>query len=368
MKLMILKALLRKEIKLIRRNPIIPKIIVMMPLMVMLVMPLVANLDVKQVKVTVVDNDRSDISRRIAADLQAADNIDVIDNCSSYDGALRLMENGTSDVILCIPYRFAADMLSDPRPLDIVANGVNANKGMLGARYVAQSVASTLKEIRMESGIAAEIKESSVINRFNPTLNFRNYMIPALMVMLIIIICGFLPALNIAEEKATGTIEAMNVTPVSRFIFVLSKLIPYWVAGLIVVSVGRVIGRLVYGLAPEGSIGQIYLAAILFSLVMSSLGVIVANVSSTMLQSIFIMFAVVMVFQLMGGLFTPISSMPDWARCLTYGIPPRYFIEIMRSVYLKGTSLSGLWLQYTALGGMAMLLSVIAALTYRKQS
>lgn len=368
MKMRILKALLRKEIKLMRRNPIIPKIIVMMPLMVMLVMPLVANLDVKQVNVTVVDNDRSDISRRITANLQAADNIDVLYNCTSYDAALRTMEDGSADVILCIPYRFAADMLTAPEPLDILANGVNANKGMLGARYVAQSVAGTMMEIRRDNGYPEDAATSSVINRFNPTLNFRNYMIPALMVMLIIIICGFLPALNIAEEKETGTIEAMNVTPVSRFTFVLSKLIPYWVVGLIVVTVGMVIGRLVYGLAPEGDIGLIYLAAILFSLVMSSLGVIVANVSSTMLQSIFIMFAVVMVFQLMGGLFTPISSMPDWARYLTYGIPPRYFIEIMRAVYLKGTSICALWLQYSALGGMAVMLSVIAALTYRKQS
>ncbi|MCH5239984.1 MAG: ABC transporter permease, partial [Muribaculaceae bacterium] len=110
------------------------------------------------------------------------------------------------------------------------------------------------------------------------------------------------------------------------------------------------------------------LATIIFSLVMSSLGVWIANQSSTMLQSIFVMFAFIMVFQLMGGLFTPIQSMPDWAQIITYAIPPRYFIEIMRSVYLKGTSVSELWTQYLALAGYALFFCILAALTYKKQS
>lgn len=363
----ILKALLVKEVKLMKRNPIIPKIIIAMPILVMLVIPLVANMDVKSVNVTVVDNDHSEISRRIIADLQAANNISVIEDCDNYSEALVTVENGKADVILCIPALFARNLVSSPLPLAVYANGVNANKGMLGANYVSQSIALTLQQIQRESGLTIEL-QSSIINRFNPTLNFRNYMIPALMVMLLIIICGFLPALNIAEEKEKGTIEAMNVTPVSRFTFVLSKLIPYWVAGLLVVSIGMLIGRLVYGLAPQSNIALIYLAAILFSLVISCLGVSIANISSTMLQSIFIMFAIIMVFQLMGGLFTPISSMPQWAQYFTYAIPPRYFIEIMRAVYLKGTDFIGLWFQYTALAGYAVLLIILAAITYRKQS
>lgn len=188
------------------------------------------------------------------------------------------------------------------------------------------------------------------------------------MVVLLIIICGFVPALNLVSEKENGTIEAMNVTPVSRSAFVLSKLIPFWAVGLLVVSVGMLIGWLVYGLVPAGSIGAIYLAAILFSLVMSGLGVWIANRSATMLQSIFVMFAFIMVFQLMSGLFTPIASMPEWARCITYAIPPRYFIEIMRAVYLKGTPLTALMPHYLALAGSAAALCCIAALSYKKQS
>lgn len=367
MRINILKALLIKEVKLMKRNPIIPKIIIAMPIMVMLVLPLVANMNVKNVNVTVVDNDHSEVSRRLISDLQAADNISVIKDCDTYTEALVTMENGDADVIVCIPADFARSLISSPLSLAVYANGVNANKGMLGSNYVSQSIALTIQQIQQEKGIS-NISHTSVINRYNPTLNFRNYMIPALMVMLLIIICGFLPALNIAEEKEKGTIEAMNVTPVSRFTFVLSKLIPYWVTGLLVVTIGMLVGWIVYGLVPAGNIGLIYLAAILFSLVISCLGVSIANISSTMLQSIFIMFAIIMVFQLMGGLFTPISSMPQWAQGLTYAIPPRYFIEIMRSVYLKGTDFSGLLFQFAALATFSVLFSLLASLSYRKQS
>ncbi|MDE6297223.1 MAG: ABC transporter permease [Muribaculaceae bacterium] len=368
MKLRILKALLRKELILMRRNPLIPKMIIAMPLMVMLIIPLVANLEVKNVNVAVVDNDRSQLSRRVISDIQRAISLSVSTVCHTYNEAMRSVEDGATDVVLTIPVDYSKKLISGDGVVDVEANGVNATKGMLGANYVSLSVIGTLKQWQKENGVDVKIDRVSVINRYNPTLNFRNYMIPALMVVLLIIICGFVPALNLVNEKETGTIEAMNVTPVSRFIFVLSKLIPFWIVGIFVVTVGMIIGWLVYGLVLEGSLLAIYCAAILFCLVMSGLGVAIANTSSTMLQSIFVMFAFIMIFQLMSGLFTPIRSMPDWAQYITYAIPPRYFIEIMRSVYLKGTSILELWQQFLSLLGFAIALSFLAALTYKKQS
>lgn len=368
MKPRILKALLQKEIKLMRRNPIIPKIVLIMPVMVMLVLPLVANLDVKNVEVAVVDNDHSQLSRRIIADIQAAETLTVFIVCNTHDEAMMIVEKGKADVILTIPPNYTKKLINGNASVDIEANGVNATKGMLGAQYVSKSLTSTLDQWFKENGTTLPRADISVINRYNPTLNFRNYMIPALMVVLLIIICGFLPALNLVSEKESGTIEAMNVTPVSRFIFVLSKLIPFWMVGLLVVTVGMLIGRFVYELIPEGNVWAIYFATILFSLVMSGLGVAIANKSATMLQSIFVMFAFIMIFQLMGGLFTPIRSMPQWAQYITYVIPPRYFIEIMRSVYLKGSTVMELWVQYACLTGFALLTCLLAALTYKKRN
>lgn len=360
----ILMALLRKEVKLMSRNPIIPKMILIMPVMVMLLLPLVATMDVKNVNVAVVDNDRSQLSRRLMADIDASEELKIIDVFSTHKEAILSVESGKSDVVLTIP----ADWSRDMSKLYVEANGVNATKAMLGAKYVSASIINTLQQLQSEKGIPVNQAAVTVSDRYNPTLNFRNFMIPALMIILLIIICGFLPSLNLVSEKETGTIEAMNVTPVGRFTFVLSKLIPFWVVGILVITVGMLIGWTVYGLRPEGNIGAIYLAAILFSLIMSGLGVVIANQSSTMLQSIFVMFAVIVIFQLMGGLFTPISSMPQWAQVITYFIPPRYFNEIIRAIYLKGASMADLWLQYSCLATIAFILCIIAALTYKKRA
>ena len=364
-----LKILLRKEVSLFKRNPIIPRLIVGMPILVMLIVPLVTTFDVKNVGVAVVDNDRTELSRRMVTDMDASEYLSVTGCHLSYDEAFRQVESGEADVLVTIPKDYLKDLINGQKPeLDIKANGVNATKGTLGAQYATMSVVHTLTGWQAEQGLSLPLNENSVVNQYNPTLDFRNYMIPALMVVLLIIICGFLPALNLVSEKESGTIEAMNVTPVGRFEFILSKLIPYWVVGILVVTVGMLIGWLVYGLVPEGNIVLVYLATILFSLVMSGLGVFIANQSATILQSIFLMFAFIVIFQLMSGLFTPIASMPRWAQWFTYAIPPRYFIEIMRAVYLKGATLADLWAQYTALTGFAVLISFVAGATYRKRT
>lgn len=365
----ILKALLRKEFTLMRKDPLIPRVIIMLPIMVMIVIPLVANLDVKHVEISIVDNDHSQLSRRIVADIDASDYLNVSRYFSTYHEAMTNLEKGNTDVIVTIPADFEKKITENDNPrIHLAANGVNATKGTLGSAYTASSIGSTLVQWQKQTGI--RLPESAVTTQYlyNPTLDFRYFMIPGLMVMLVIIICGFLPALNLVSEKQNGTIEAMNVSPVGKMTFVMSKLIPYWIAGMVVISIGMVIGWAVYGLVPVGNIGAIYVASILFTLVMSGLGLIIANKSETMLQSILVMFAIIMVFQLMSGLFTPISSMPGWARTITYAIPPRYFIEIVRDIYLKGTTMSELTVQYSVLAGMALCLCSIAGITYRKQS
>lgn len=368
MNITILLALLRKEVKLLMRNSLIPRIVIAMPLLVMSVIPLVATFDVKDVGVTVVDNDRSQLSRRLIADMDASEFISVRGIYSTYTDALASIERGEADAIVSMPKDYLKNLTNGQQPqLSLDANGVNAMKGGLATQYAAASIGSTLAAWQQERGISASQTSTPVMNLYNPTLNFRNYMIPALMGVLIIIMCGFLPTLNLVSEKESGTMEAMNVTPVGKLEFVLSKLIPFWIVGLLVVTVGMTVGYFVYGLKPAGSIGTIYLATALFSLVMSGLGVSIANRSSTILQSVFLMFAFIIIFQLMSGLFTPISSMPRWAQCLTYAIPPRYFVDIMRAVYLRGAGVADLWLQFSALTGMAIIFLGIAAATYRKR-
>ena len=364
-----LRALIIKEFLQIRRNPFLPRFILVFPIVIMLVIPWITTLDVHDIRVTVIDSDGSQLSRRIVSDMQASGYITLEGYVQAYDEALAKLEQGATDVIMEIPGDFEKHGVNGmPGKISVSANAVNAIKGMLGMQYVTQSIGSALNNAAEEDG-AVPVGELTVVqNRYNPTMNYRYYMIPAIMIMLLVILCGFLPALSLVSEKENGTLEQINVTPVSRLTFTLSKLIPYWIIGILVLTIAMTIARLVYGLAPEGSLITIYTGALLFILSISGLGITIANRSDRMQQTMFVMFFFVMVFILMSGLLTPISSMPQWAQNLTLLFPPRYFIDIMRSVYLRGTSFAELITQLSSLTFFAVLFNVFAAISYNKQN
>lgn len=353
--------LLHKEFLLFRRDRFLPKIAFIFPCMVILIIPLVATMDVRHVGVAVVCHDHSDLARDVVSHLDASDYFSVT-SAVNYDAAMKMVEEGDVDVILEIPHGFQKDLAGGAPRMHISANGVNGIKGMLGGRYVSAAVMQTVAQY-----IGADVVEPVTVSYFyNTTLEYRNYMIPALMIMLLIMLCGFLPALNLVSEKETGTIEQINVTPVKTSVFVLSKVVPYWIIGLIVLSAAMLLAAVVYGLRPVGSVAAIYLAAVLFIFVMSGIGIVIANFSRTMSQSMFLTLFIVLVFVLMSGLLTPIDSMPFWAQCATYAIPPRYFIDIIRSVYLKGAFISELWMDYSALVIFSLLTNAVAIATYTK--
>lgn len=361
--------LVQKKFLQIRRNSFLPRLIIAFPILVMLLMPLIMTMDVRQVNVAVVDLDRSTTSCRIASHINASEYLTLAQTSAEYPLAMEALEQGAVDVIVQIPDNFERDMtVATPERISITANAVNATKGGMGMQYVVQTIARTLTELRGEKSPAKLSELVTIENRYNPTLNYRHYMIPALMIILFILICGFLPALSIVGEKESGTIEQINVTPISRFMFILSKLVPYWIIGLFVVTVAMLVARLVYGLAPVGSIGAIYFGALLFILTISGFSLTIANFSETMQQTMFVMFFFIMTFMLMSGLLTPIDSMPVWAQRFTLILPPRYYVEILRSVYLKGTTIAELWTNYAALGIFAIIFNTLAALTYKKQA
>ncbi len=360
--------LLKKEFIQIKRNPFLLRIVLAFPFMLMLLMPLIMTMDVKNVNVALVDADHSSTSRRMASHIEASSYLTLVQNTSEFNEAMMALEEGDVDVIVQIPNHFERDMFAtEPERISITANAVNATKGGIGMQYVVQTIASTLKEVRGEKNPTAVSELVTVENRYNPTLNYRYYMIPALMIIVLILICGFVPALSIVGEKESGTVEQINVTPVSRFTFTLSKLLPYWVIGLVDISIAMMVAWLVYGLTPIGSVFTIYAGAICFILTISGLSVTIANYSSTMQQSIFVIFFFNMIFMLMSGMLTPIDSMPTWAQKITYFLPPRYFVDILRSVYLKGTTFVELWRNFVALGVFALALNLFAAWTYKKR-
>lgn len=365
-----IKFLIEKEFKQILRNPIMPKLILIFPCMMMLLMPWAANLEIKNINLCIVDNDHSSYSERLINKASSSEYFRLTDVASSYEGALSKVEEGTSDIILEIPARFE-EQLTKERTANVMisANTVNGTKGSLGSSYLASIVNDFSKEIRQESGQAsASSLTLTTQNLFNSHLDYKVFMVPALMVMLLTMLCGFLPALNIVGEKESGTIEQLNVTPVSKFTFILAKLIPYWMIGLVVLTICFGLARFIYGMIPAGHLGTIYFFACLFILLVSGSGLVISNYSSTMQQSMFVMFFFMIVLILMSGLFTPVSSMPDWAQTVTIFNPLKYFVQVMRLVYLKGSGISELWTQFIALCSFLVFFNAWAVLSYRKNN
>lgn len=369
---MVLRYLIEKEFKQLMRNPIMPRMIIMMPLMTLLLLPLAANMEIKNINLVVVDNDHSTTSRRLIEKASSSGYFRLVADKESYDAAIEQIELGDADLIVEIPPRFERDLISEGNAsVLIAANAVNGAKGSIGSGYMGAIVANFNSDITLETGNLTQGGERIEVTpqmRFNPYMDYKVSMVPAFMMMLLTMMCGFMPALNIVSEKEIGTIEQINVTPVSRFQFILAKMIPYWVIGYIVLTIGFIIAYLVYGQAPAGSIFTIYACALVYVLAMAGLGLIVSNNSTTMQQAMFVMLFFQIVFMLMSGLFTPIASMPEWAQYITYFNPLRYFTQIMRMIYLKGSTLGDLSVQLGALAAFAVVLNTIAILSYRKRS
>ncbi len=374
-----LKFLIEKEFKQLLRNSFLPRLIIGYPCMVMIIMPWATNMEIKNISVNVVDNDHSVVSQRLIHKIDASSYFRLNNLSPTYNSALRDIESGDADVILEIPRHFEKTLENgEASHVLLAANAVNGSEGGLASSYMTATLADYNAQLHAEnpsSGIVQEAASSvqpsvsvSEKNLYNPHLNYKLFMVPALMVMLVTVICGFLPALNIVSEKEVGTIEQMNVTPVGKFKFILAKLIPFWVVGFVVLTLSFGFAWLIYGILPVGSLGIIYLLSALFVLVMSGFGLVISNHSATMQQAMFVMFFFIIILLLMSGLFTPVMSMPQWAQIITILNPLKYFVDIMRMVYLKGSGLTDLSLQIGALLAFATLFNFWAVKSYRKSA
>ena len=344
-----LKYLIQKEFLQIRRNSFLPKLIIMFPIVVMCVMPWVMQMEVKNVVVDVVDIDHTMESQRLIQQVVASNYFIFGGQKDTYDEAMKDIEKGDADIILEI---------RDGKYL-IAANAVNGTKGAMGSSYLSQIV---------NSHQPVSFSNLSILKLYNKGQDYKLFMIPALFAIVMMLMTGFLPTLNIVGEKEAGTIEQINVTPVSKWSFILAKLIPYWLMALFVITVCLLLAWIVYGITPVGPVWLVYVLAMLLALFFSSFGLIVSNYSDTMQQAMFVMWFFVVSIMLLSGLFTPTRSMPQWAYLTTYVNPMRYFIDATRTVFIRGGGLYETAHQVLALAAIGMLMGCWAVQSYKKNS
>ena len=343
-----LKYLIKKEFLQIRRNAFLPRLIVIFPIVIMCIMPWVMQMEVKNIVVDVVDIDHTVESQRLVQQIAASNYFIFGGQKSTYAEAMKDIEKGRADVILEI---------RDGKYL-IAANAVNGTKGSMGSAYLSQIVSAPFYAS----------SATSVLTLYNKQQNYKLFMIPALFAIVMMLMTGFLPTLNIVGEKESGTIEQINVTPVSKWSFILAKLIPYWLIALFVITVCLLLAWLVYGITPAGPVLLIYVLAMLLALFFSSFGLIVSNYSDTMQQAMFVMWFFVVSIMLLSGLFTPTRSMPQWAYLTTYVNPMHYFIDAIRTVFIRGGGLHETAHQVLALAGIGTLMGCWAVQSYKKNS
>ncbi|PRB02243.1 ABC transporter permease [Chryseobacterium sp. MYb7] len=372
MKIMIF--ILRKEFRQIFRDKTILAMMFVMPIVQLIIMPLAANFEVKNVNVAYVDHDHSSYSQKLLHKIASSGYFKLAGNPDSYKKGLKMIEEGNADLVLEIPPEFERSLVREgSQKINLSVDAINGTKSALGGSYLRSVINDFNSSLDVNIKLSFRkpdhtpakiiIKET---NWYNPRAEYKYYMVPGILVLLLTLIGGFITALNIVKEKEIGTIEQINVTPIKKWQFILGKLIPFWIVGMTVFTIGLIVMYAIYGIFPEGSLLTLYVFAAVYLIALLGLGLLISTFADTQLQAMFIAYFFMMVFMLMSGFFTNTESMPDWARKMSNLTPVTHFIKVVRLIVLKGSSFYEVQTEFFYLIGFAVLLNGLAIYNYRK--
>jgi ABC-2 type transport system permease protein len=366
--------ILEKEFRQILRDPTILRMMFMMPVIQLAILPLAADYEVKNVRIAILDHDKSSYTAQLIQKIGSTDYFTIDLYAKDMKGAMQEIEHDRADMVLEIPAGFERDLVKeDKADVYLAVNAINGVRAGLGSGYLLNILRSYNDELRVKwiqmPRMNTEPRIATTFSTwYNVHLNYQRYMVPGILVILVTMVCSFLAALNIVKEKEIGTIEQINVTPIRKHHFILGKLIPFWLMGQITMTLGFIIARVIYGIVPEGNILVIYAFSSVYMLAILGLGLLVSTFVQTQQQAMLISFFMMMVFILLGGLYTSIESMPQWAQYIASINPVSYFIEVMRMVFLKGSSLSDISRNLGIIALFAVVFNTWAVFSYRKRS
>lgn len=365
--------IVQKEFLQIFRNKEILRAIFVMPMMQLILLPLAADYSVKNISLAVIDHDHSTYSQRLIQKLKSSGYFKITVYAQTYQQGLSAIGQDQADLVIEIPNHFEQNLIRENQSETFVAiNAINGIKAGLGGSYIGAMIRDFNNEIRQEWFSSARFNTIPLIevtysDWYNRYLNYKLFMVPPIMVTLLTMVGVFLTTANIVKEKEMGTIEQINVTPIHKYEFIAGKLIPFWVIGLVMLTIGLFISWLIYGIIPVGSYVLIYVMASIFLVAVLGLGLLISTVSDTQQQAMFVSFFFMMIFMMMAGTFTSLDAMPEWARTFTRFVNPvSYFVEAIRMIVLKGSTFYDLIPHFKALGIFAVVLNILALLSYRK--
>ena len=365
--------ILQKEFTQIFRNKSMLPVIFVMPLVQMLVLVFAATNELRQVDVAIVDFDNSTSSRKLTSEIAGIPFFIVKQNLANTQEAEDLLMRNKVDLAMIIPQSFDKDLtLNKSSEVQVLVDAINGSAAQLSLGYLSSVIAGYSQKILLKTAVPGSVMMKNIVVKptywFNPQLNFKYYMAPGILVVLITVIGMLLGGMNLVREKEIGTIEQINVTPIKKWQFIAGKLLPFLAIGLFDLAFGLLVARLAFNIPIRGSFLLLFGMASIYLVLVLSLGLFISTISDTQQQATFVTFFMLIVFILMSGLFTPVESMPDWAQKLDYANPLYYFVKIMRSVILKGSNFPDIINEAAALSVFAASIFGLAIFRYRKTS
>ena len=371
----ILGFIIQKEFKQIFRNKGMLPIIFIMPLIQLIILSNAATFDIENIKFSYIDKDHTPYSRELISKFEASKYFNIVTDFSSEEQASSAMLKGNVDAVVEIPNHFERDLQNEKHAtLSVTINAINGAAAGVENVYINQIIKSFNRNIRIELMQPSDNKVIPVniatISSFwyNETLNYKTFMVPGILVLLVTMITLFLSGMNIVREKEIGTLEQINVTPIKKHQFIVGKLLPFWIIALVVLSIGLVIARGIFNVPIVGNLWLMYLYTSVYILVILGIGLFISNFTDTQQQAMFISWFFMVIFILMSGLFTPIESMPKWAQVITEFNPIKYFVEVMRMVMLKGSGFTDILPQLLKTFLYAFIMNGLAVWSYKKTS
>ncbi|MBI5010853.1 MAG: ABC transporter permease [Bacteroidia bacterium] len=364
--------LIRKEFIQIFRNKFISKAIFAVPIVQMLILVPAITFELKNVDIVIIDKDMTPESRGLISKLAGSTFFRISGKTYSEKEAENLMLHNKCDIILQIPDEFGMDIgRGKPARLLATIDAINSSSAQLSWAYINGILRDYNSEITRDNINTMQLSAFPIIditNRYwyNEELNYKYYMLPGILVILVTAIGFFLAFLNMVREKEIGTIEQINVTPVRKHQFIIAKMVPFLIIGLIDLGVGLLIGKLAFNIPFEGSILLMFMGATIFLIAVLGLALFISTFSGSQQQYMFVAFFCMIIFILMSGIFTPYESMPQWAQDFNLINPVAYLMRINRMVMLKGSSMNDISRELISLGIIAVCFTTLAVRRYRK--
>jgi len=363
--------LVRKEFLELRQDPRLFGLVILAPILQLTMLGYAATTDVLAVPVVVVDQDGSSASRQLITRFETSRNFALVDTVASIDAIDRYLDNGDAWLAVTIPAGYG-ERIGTGRPVAIqfVADGTDANSTNVALGYARALVTAYARELAAsDSGrIAAPLVGADVRVWFNPSLESQDFMIPGILALVLLVVTTNLSSMAIVREKELGTLEQLNVTPLARWELIAGKLLPYALLGMLdaLLVVAVAVGW--FEVPLRGSFVLLMVMCLVYLLTTLGLGLFVSTISRTQQQAMMttsFFFLLPMIF--LSGFIFPIENMPDVIQQVTYLIPLRYFLVILRGIFLKGIGLEVLWPQALALLGWGVAILTLATLRSTKR-